>query len=54
MEKYAWRAKLKEGKREEYIKRHNEIWQEMKDVMDMPLDKETGAQPHLVRVFDFN
>ena len=33
MEKYAWRAKLKEGKREEYIKRHNEIWQEMKDVL---------------------
>lgn len=33
MERYAWRAKIKEGKLEEYIKRHNEIWQEMKDVL---------------------
>lgn len=105
MEKYAWRAKLKDGKRDEYVKRHNEIWQEMKDVltaagirnysiwldgndifgyyecekgaefaaktqaeseivkkwnvfmddvMIMPLDEQTGAQPHLVKVFDFN
>ena len=33
MEKYAWRATLKEGKREEYIRRHNEIWQEMVDLL---------------------
>lgn len=29
MERYAWKAILKEGKREEYIHRHNEIWREM-------------------------
>lgn len=102
MERYAWRATLKEGKKAEYIRRHNEIWPEMKevlkaagisnysiwlwgdelfgyyecekgvryaaevqakspvvarwnvfmeDVMEMPLDEETGAQPHLEQVF---
>ena len=102
MEKYAWRAVLKPGKKEEYIRRHNQIWQElvevlknagicnytiwldgdtlfgyyeckygvefatksqaesavvqrwneyMKDVMEMPLDPITGAQPHLEKVF---
>ncbi len=105
MEKYAWRARIYEGKKDEYIKRHNEIWNEMlqvldeagiknysiwmdgldifgyyecekgiknaakiqsesevvlrwneymKDVMYMPLDEKTGAQPLLTRVFDFN
>lgn len=34
MEKYAWKAKLKQGKRAEYIRRHNEIWQEMKDTLN--------------------
>lgn len=34
MERYAWKALVKEGKLEEYIKRHDEIWQEMKDVLD--------------------
>lgn len=34
MERYAWKALIKEGKLEEYIKRHDEIWQEMKDVLD--------------------
>ena len=105
MEKYAWRAKLIDGKKDEYIKRHDEIWNEMKtvlneagiknytiwcdgddlfgyyecekgleyaskiqsesevvkrwnaymkDVMVMPLDKKTGVQPHLQKVFEFN
>mgnify|MGYP002520851317 FL=1 len=105
MEKYAWRAKLLDGKRDEYIKRHNQIWNEMKavlndagiknytiwldgndlfgyyecekgveyaaktqsesevvkrwneymkDVMIMPADEETGVQPHLEKVFEFN
>ena len=105
MEKYAWKATLKEGKREEYIRRHNEIWQEMVDllksagirnysiwlsgndifgyyecekgidfatktqsespivdkwneymvdVMEMPLDPETGAQPHLIQAFNLD
>ena len=102
MEKYAWTAKIKKGKKAEYIKRHDEIWPElvkvlkeagicnytiwadgntlfgyyecekgvdfaaktqaespvvdkwneyMKDVMEMTLDPETGAQPKLVAVF---
>ena len=29
MERYSWVAKIKPGKKEEYIKRHNEIWPEM-------------------------
>ena len=29
MEKMTWRAVLREGKREEYIRRHNEIWPKM-------------------------
>ena len=29
MEKYAWKAYIKEGCLNEYIKRHNEIWPEM-------------------------
>ena len=102
MERYAWKAILKEGKKEEYIRRHNEIWEElvavlkeagiqnysiwlvgnelfgyyectkgidyssktqanspivkkwneyMKEVIDMPLDEKTGAQPLLEQVF---
>ena len=33
MEKYAWKAKLKPGQKDEYVKRHNEIWEDMKDVL---------------------
>ena len=33
MERYAWKAKILDGKREEYIIRHDEIWPEMKDVL---------------------
>lgn len=29
MERYAWKAVLKEGKKEEYIRRHNEIWADL-------------------------
>ncbi|HEY8390676.1 MAG TPA: L-rhamnose mutarotase, partial [Clostridia bacterium] len=29
MERYAWRAKVKDGYMDEYIKRHDEIWPEM-------------------------
>ena len=103
MEKYSWKVVLKPGKKEEYIRRHNEIWDElvavlkeagienysiwlngdelfgyyecskgvayagkvqaesevvarwneyMKEVMDMPIDERTGAQPLLEQVFD--
>ena len=102
MERYAWRAILKEGKKEEYVRRHREIWAEMvevlksagisnysiwlwgnelfgyyecakgvafagkvqaqspvvarwneymEDVMEMPIDEKTGAQPLLEEVF---
>lgn len=102
MEKYAWIAKIKDGMKDEYVRRHDEIWPElvallkeagicnytiwtdgmtlfgyyecekgidfaaktqanspivdkwneyMKDVMEMPLDPVTGAQPQLVNVF---
>lgn len=34
MEKYAWKAILKEGKKEENVKRHNEIWPEMLEVLE--------------------
>lgn len=102
MERYAWKATVKEGKIAEYRRRHDEIWQEMKDVlkeagicnysiwlvgnelfgyyecekgaeyaariqaespvvdrwneymkdvMDMTLDPETGAQPLMTEVF---
>lgn len=33
MERYAWKARIKEGKKAEYKKRHDEIWQEMKDLL---------------------
>lgn len=33
MEKYAWKAKIVPGTLEEYIRRHDEIWDEMKDVL---------------------
>ena len=102
MEKYAWKAKIVDGALEEYIRRHDALWDEMKevlsnagivnytiwnvgnelfgyyecekgidyaaktqaqspivdkwneymkDVMEMPLDPVTGAQPKLVNVF---
>lgn len=102
MERYAWKATIRPGCQAEYIRRHNEIWQEMKevlkkagivnysiwlsgdevfgyyecekgaafaakvqkeseivdkwnefmkDVMDMQMDAETGAQPLLREVF---
>lgn len=33
MEKYAWKATLKQGSLDEYKRRHNEIWKEMVDVL---------------------
>ena len=33
MEKFTWTAKIKEGKKQEYIKRHDEIWPEMIKVL---------------------
>lgn len=33
MERYAWKAIVREGMLEEYKKRHNEIWQELVEVL---------------------
>jgi len=33
MERYAWKARLLEGKKEEYVRRHDEIWEELKAVL---------------------
>lgn len=33
MEKYAWKGKIVPGKIEEYCRRHNEIWDKMKEVL---------------------
>ncbi len=34
MERYAWKAILKDGMLEEYKRRHDEIWPEMKAVLE--------------------
>ena len=33
MERYAWKATVKEGMLEEYVRRHNEIWPELTEVL---------------------
>jgi len=33
MERYAWRAKVLDGKLDEYVRRHKEIWPELADVL---------------------
>lgn len=33
MERYAWKALIKEGKKEEYVRRHDEIWPEMLELL---------------------
>ena len=33
MERYAWRARLLPGMRDEYVRRHDEIWPEMKALL---------------------
>ena len=34
MEKYAWKAKIVDGAIEEYIRRHDALWDEMKEVLE--------------------
>ena len=43
MEKYAWMAKLKEGKRDEYEKRHAQIWPELVSLL-----KEAGIENYTI------
>ena len=33
MERMAWKGRIRPGCKAEYIRRHDEIWQEMKDVL---------------------
>jgi len=33
MEKYAWKGSIVEGKRDEYVKRHEKIWPELAKVL---------------------
>lgn len=33
MERYAWKAKIVPGMKAEYVKRHKEIWPELKEVL---------------------
>ena len=33
MERYAWKAVVKDGMKEEYVRRHNEIWPELVEVL---------------------
>ena len=33
MDRYAWKATVKEGMLDEYIRRHDEIWPEMKELL---------------------
>lgn len=34
MERYAWKAIVKDGMLEEYVRRHNEIWPELTQVLN--------------------
>ena len=43
MERYAWKATVLEGKLEEYIKRHDNIWPELKEVL-----KEAGIRNYTI------
>ncbi len=43
MEKYAWIAKIKLGKKAEYIRRHNEIWPELVAVL-----KDAGIENYTI------
>lgn len=43
MEKYAWRARILDGMFEEYVRRHDEIWPELLDVL-----KEAGITNYTI------
>jgi L-rhamnose mutarotase len=34
MERFAWKARLLPGKKEEYIRRHDEVWPEMTELLN--------------------
>ena len=41
MEKYAWRGKIVPGMQEEYKKRHDNIWPEMKELLHLDAGRRT-------------
>lgn len=43
MERYAWKAVIIDGKKEEYIKRHNNIWPELVNLL-----KEAGISNYSI------
>ncbi len=43
MERFAWKAIVKEGMNEEYIRRHDELWPEMKELL-----KSAGIQNYSI------
>ena len=43
MEKYAWTAKIIDGKKDEYITRHDNIWPELKELL-----KEAGIKNYTI------
>lgn len=43
MERYAWKAVVREGMLEEYIRRHQAIWPELKEVL-----KEAGIRNYTI------
>lgn len=43
MEKYAWSAKIKPGMKEEYVKRHDEIWPELSALL-----KQAGIENYTI------
>ena len=45
MERYCWKAKIKPGKKEEYVRRHNNIWPELVKVL-----KEAGLANYSIWV----
>lgn len=43
MERVFWRATIREGKKEEYVRRHDEIWPEMQTAL-----KEAGIENYTI------
>ena len=43
MERMAWRGRIKDGKKAEYIKRHDELWPEMAELL-----KSAGIQNYTI------
>ena len=49
MERMAWKGRIKDGKKAEYIKRHDELWPEMADLL-----KSAGIRNYTIFCTDEN